>query len=63
MQAGESPVYFRDQLGHHSIEVTVDIYGHLAAGGNKTAVDRLDDSDLSATIRNPDATNKKRATA
>jgi hypothetical protein len=28
---------------HHSIKVTVDIYGHLAPTGNKNAVDRLDD--------------------
>ena len=63
IQAGESLVYIRDQLGHHSIKVTVDIYGHLAPGGNKAAVDRLDDPDLSATIRNPDATNEKQATA
>jgi integrase len=31
-------------MGHHSIKVTVDIYGHLAPGGNKEAVDKLDDS-------------------
>jgi integrase len=43
MQNGESPAYVRDQLGHHSIQVTVDIYGHLVLGGNKRAVDRLDD--------------------
>ncbi len=43
IQAGESLAYIRDQLGHHSIKVTVDIYGHLAPEGNKAAVDRLDD--------------------
>ena len=42
LQAGESMVYVRDQLGHSSIKVTVDIYGHLVPGGNKAAVDRLD---------------------
>jgi integrase len=41
----------RDQLGHHSIKVTVDIYGHLVSGANKAAVDRLDDTSH-ATIRN-----------
>lgn len=35
IQAGESLAYVRDQLGHHSIKVTVDIYGHLAPEGNK----------------------------
>jgi integrase len=43
LQNGESPAYVRDQLGHHSIQVTVDIYGHLLPGGNKRAVDKLDD--------------------
>jgi len=57
IQAGESIVYIRDQLGHHSIKVTVDIYGHLAPGGNKDAVDRLDDPDFNATLRNLSATN------
>ena len=61
IQAGESLAYIRDQLGHHSIKVTVDIYGHLAPEGNKAAVDRLDDD---ATTRNPGATkNEKRLTA
>ncbi len=51
LQAGESMAYIRDQLGHHSIKVTVDIYGHLVPGGNKEAVDRLDDIIESAPIR------------
>ena len=32
----------KEQMGHHSIQVTVDIYGHLIQGSNKQAVDRLD---------------------
>jgi integrase len=60
IQAGESLAYIRDQLGHHSIKVTVDIYGHLAPDGNKEAVDRLDDD---ATIRNPGATKDERKEA
>jgi hypothetical protein len=32
----------KEQMGHSSIQVTVDIYGHLIPGGNKAAVDRLD---------------------
>jgi integrase len=62
IQAGESLPYVRDQLGHHSISVTVDIYGHLAPEGNKEAVDKLDDQSydttIHATIRNLSATNK-----
>ncbi len=52
LQQNESLAYIRDQLGHHSIQVTVDIYGHLVPGGNHAAVDRLDDAtdcNLSAT--------------
>jgi len=54
IQAGESLAYVKDQLGHHSIKVTVDIYGHLAPEGNKSAVDRLDDAPfctLSAPVK------------
>lgn len=40
---GESLTYIRDQLGHYSIQMTVDIYGHLVPGGNRAAVDKLDD--------------------
>src|SRR6266849_2810579 len=44
IQQGESLVYVKEQLGHHSIKITVDTYGHLVPGGNRQAVDRLDDS-------------------
>ncbi len=50
---GENLVYVRDQLGHHSITITVNTYGHLIPGSNKQAVDRLDD----ATTRDPRATS------
>jgi integrase len=43
IQNGESLAYVRDQLGHHSIQLTVDTYGHLVPGANRQAVDRLDD--------------------
>jgi hypothetical protein len=32
-----------DQLEHASIRLTVDLYGHLVPGGNRAAVDKLDD--------------------
>ncbi len=41
LQQGESPVYVKEQMGHSSIQVTVDLYGYLIPGGNKQAVDRL----------------------
>jgi len=49
LQQGESPQYVKEQMGHHSIQVTVDIYGHLIPGSNKQAVDRLDDLPVAAT--------------
>ena len=57
LQNSESIVYVTDQLGHHSIKVTVDVYGHLVPGANKAAVDRLDQQALAALAaleaRNP----------
>jgi integrase len=50
----ESLAYIRDQLGHGSIKITVDTYGHLVPGSNRAAVDQLDDAQ---PIRNPGATS------
>ena len=55
IQNGESLAYVKEQMGHSSIKMTVDTYGHLVPGGNKAAVDRLDGLE-DATIRNPTAT-------
>src|SRR6478752_4808610 len=51
------------QLGHASIQITVDTYGHLIPGANRGAVDRLDDAptQLAATQAQPeplDATSR-----
>jgi integrase len=43
IQNGESLAYVRDQLGHSSIQITVDTYGHLVPGSNRQAVAKLDD--------------------
>ncbi len=43
IQAGASIVYVKEQMGHSSIQVTVDIYGHLIPGANVSYVDRLDE--------------------
>jgi len=56
IQNGESLAYIRDQLGHSSIQVTVDTYRHLIPGANRQAVDRLDDD----TTRNPRATSNEK---
>ena len=42
IQDGASLAYVRDQMGHSSIQVTVDTYGHLIPGANISWVDRLD---------------------
>jgi len=43
LQQGESPAYVQRQLGHASIQLTVDTYGKWLPMGNKAAVNRLDD--------------------
>ena len=42
LQNGASIVYVKEQMGHSSIQVTVDEYGHLIPGANAPFVDRLD---------------------
>src|SRR5208337_5656511 len=42
IQSGASIVYVKEQMGHHSIQVTVDIYGHLVPGANVECMDQLD---------------------
>ncbi len=44
LQQGESLHYVKVQLGHASIQTTVDVYGHLVPGSNRNAVNRLDDA-------------------
>ena len=31
----------KEQLGHSSIRMTVDVYGHLVPGANRQAVNKL----------------------
>lgn len=54
---GESPVYVKDQMGHSSIRMTVDIYGHLIPGSNRDAVNRLDSTQPNATQTQPQKSN------
>ena len=55
---GESPVYVKEQLGHSSIQITVDIYGHLIPSSNRGAVNQLDNPHLSAPYPHPAETEK-----
>jgi len=58
----ESLAYVRDQMGHSSIQVTVDLYSHYVPGSNRQAVNRLDErvekrepESKSATSRNQES--------
>jgi len=42
IQDGASLAYVKEQMGHSSIQITVDVYGHLIPGANIAWVDRLD---------------------
>ena len=42
IQAGASLAYVKEQMGHSSIQVTVDTYGHLIPGANISWADQLD---------------------
>ena len=42
LSEGISPVYVKEQLGHSSIQMTVDIYGRWIPNQNREAVNRLD---------------------
>jgi integrase len=50
LQQGESPAYVQRQLGHASIQLTVDTYGRWLPMGNQAAVDRLDESSGSKMV-------------
>ncbi len=50
LQQGESPAYVQRQLGHASIQLTVDTYGKWLPMGNKAAVNRLDDPSGSKVV-------------
>ena len=52
---GESPKYIQTQMGHSSINVTFDIYGHLMKDSNQEAATRLGNAifgDGSKTVAN-----------
>ena len=41
VQDGQPLAYVKDQLGHSSIKLTVDVYAHLQPGANREAMNRL----------------------
>jgi len=48
---GETAAYVRDQMGHSSIKVTFDTYGHLFPGRGKEASARYEKSMADARAR------------
>ena len=42
IEQGAHPKHIQEQLGHSSINVTMDTYGHLFLNRNRGLVDRLD---------------------
>ena len=56
LSKGESPVYVKEQLGHSSIQITVDIYGKRIQTKKEAGVNRLDDE----TTCNLSATSQKK---
>jgi site-specific recombinase XerC len=47
---GESPAYVKEQLGHSSIKITVDVYGHFIPGANRQAVNKLPSLDKTQAL-------------
>jgi integrase len=55
IQRGASLAYVKDQMGHSSIQITVDTYGHLIPGADIAWVDKLDEP-AATTTPQPSAT-------
>ncbi len=53
IQKGASLAYVKEQMGHSSIQVTVDTYGHLIPGGNIDWIDSLDTETSPQTSATP----------
>jgi integrase len=41
LQNGEPSTHVKEQMGHHSIQLTVDTYGHRIPGSNRASANRL----------------------
>jgi Phage integrase family len=48
---GETAAYIRDQMGHSSIKVTFDTYGHLFPGRGKEASGRYEQAMHDARLK------------
>ena len=55
---GETPAHVRDQMGHSSINVTFDTYGHLFPGSGSLAAGRFEESmNKARTKTDPNGSN------
>jgi integrase len=61
IQNKESLAYVKEQMGHHSIQLTVDTYGHLVPGSNRAAVDALDTAPDATICNRQDSAGKASA--
>ena len=55
-------MYVKEQMGHSSIQVTVDTYGHLIPGANVSFVDRLDVGEKTEEGQQQNATQAQQPT-
>lgn len=62
LRRGVPIAYVSRQLGHSSIQVPVDLYGHLVPGADRHRVEGLADA-IEAASRNFDETSTIAATA
>lgn len=54
---GANPKYIQNQMGHSSINVTMDTYGHLMKDVNKEAASRLGNAIFSKDLQKRDSAN------
>jgi len=60
IQGGASLAYVKEMMRHHSIQVSVDIYGHLVPGGNIKLIDRVGSIDSKEPEVEPHPVKAKR---
>lgn len=58
MANGETAAYVRDQMGHSSIKITFDTYGHLFPGLGKEASSRYEKAMDEARHKTHEAVSK-----
>ena len=57
--AGAHPKYLQAQMGHSSIRVTLDLYGHLFPDANRGVLDALDALTAPSTPHRRNALNER----